>query len=277
MDSPIVLFLLAVGKHWAEFLIGAVTIGAAVGAVVALVERYRQRSVSWRTYAEIFVIGGLLVGCYYAWLDQHELVAKRDDSIQALEGVIKQRDASIRTLQEASLDIPLGIKETTLTVKEHPPKIEATFQFQHYGTGTTIENIGSAMMIVFGTGEESQDVGATSSPSLRLNPQQTHTYVATIRPKDSKTPDPYLSLIKRKQPIEATLLLYFTVNGTQFSQREVYMYNYDDQKWQVEMEQQVKGFVSWPVGVFKGVPQYWAAPWLPPVPPGAACTPLSIK
>jgi len=45
MDSPIVLFLLAVGKHWAEFLIGAVTIGAAVGAVVALVERYRQRSV----------------------------------------------------------------------------------------------------------------------------------------------------------------------------------------------------------------------------------------
>ncbi len=258
MDKQsLIMFACAVAQHWVEFVTGAVLIGGVVSLVVSLVERMRDKSVHWRTYVLIFGVGGLLTATYYAWLDQRQIVVARD--------------TTIRTLRSSAGNADLGIKETTLV--QSKDAIRITFEVENYGTNTPIENISNAMMIVFGSGTDVQIMTATMSPSMRLNPQQTHTFMARITPTNKIVPDPYFALLDRKQPVIATLLLYFTVNSVQFSQREVFSYDYIEQKWDIAMEQQVEGFVSWPVGVVNGVPRYWQAPWLPSPPAGVACSP----
>lgn len=258
MDTQsLLLFARAVVEHWVQFVTGAVLVGGVVSLAVSIIERLRNEPVRWRTYVAILGVGGLLTATYYAWLDQRQLTIGAEATIQQLRG--------------ATANVALGIKETKLI--ENKDVIKITFEVENYSANTPIENISNAMMIVFGSGKDVQTITATISPSMRLNPQQTHTFVARLAPKHKNAPDPYLALLERKQPIVATLLLYFTVNSVQFSQREVFSYDYVERKWDIAMEQQVEGFVSWPVGVVNGVPQYWQAPWLPSPPTGAACSP----
>jgi hypothetical protein len=80
----------------------------------------------------------------------------------------------------------------------------------------------------------------------------------------------YLSLIQRQQPTILTVNLYFLSSGVQYSQHTELSYDYTKHFWHRIAEQSSQGFVAMPAAIYKGIAQYWTAPWLPPIPPALA-------
>ena len=261
MHSPVLQFAFAFVGYWFEFVIGALTIGAGVGFAIALVERLRKQSVSWGTYVAILVVGGTLTAAYYAWFDQYQLVIQHESSLS-------DRDATIKRMQNALSNISLGIDKTAFIFRHEQRTVQATFQIKNYSPAIQIENIACATMIVFGSGKDSFSKAAIKPPTWRLGPGQSIVIEIDLTPRSFNKPIPYVSLIKRKQPIVVTLLIYFTVGTYHFSQREVFSYDFNIGKWKIEAEQQVRGFVSWPIWIINGVAYYGHASWLPPPPVG---------
>ncbi|MGO9451144.1 MAG: hypothetical protein ACLQDV_08895 [Candidatus Binataceae bacterium] len=267
--SAIVLFAVAVGENWGEFVIGAATIGAITGFAVSFVERLRGKSVSWLVYGAILIGGGLLSASFKTWNDMRTLYVAS----------AKENEALKRTTITAPVGIP---KVPELIVKSSQQFIQLKLKIENYSTSDTVENIGSSLGLSFGNGKDQQTVEVSMSPSMRLNPLQTHSLELTGKfhgKKLSQQEKDWLKLFgafQKQEPLIAVLNLYFTVKNVQFSQREQWSYIYGDHSWKIDVEQQFQGFITLPVGYTGGFPTFMSAPWLPPPPPNCSIVPPAV-
>lgn len=161
----------------------------------------------------------------------------------------------------------IGFPKTIL--KKSTARISVTATLHNYGA-VSAENVGTVGSVVFGDGSNSQMLSATLSPPVRLLPGEEHHLEMFVElskgVRVGSEFDKYATLVEHQQPIVLTINLYFSSNGIQYSQHTVLSYDYKEKFWHTAAEQSLQGFVAMPAAIYKGAPQYWTAPWLPPIP-----------
>lgn len=196
------------------------------------------------------------------------LQKKYASQIDGLQRKLADSNAALTQARQAQPTAYIGFPKTKLMHSISRISVDTTLH--NYGT-VSAENISTVGSVVLGEGADSQMLSTTLSPPVRLLPGEEHDLDIYIEAKkgmeykgDFKN---YVSLIRRRQPMILTVNLYFVSGGVRYSQHTELSYDYKEQFWHRIAEQSLQGFVAMPAAIYKGIPQYWTAPWLPPIPP----------
>jgi len=122
----------------------------------------------------------------------------------------------------------LGLSLPKLAASHRDHLIRVTTEIHDFGT-VSADNVATVGSVVFGAGPDAEMIEGTISPPIRFFPSDPHGFALEfgIAKTDKRRIGAILSLIDRKRPIVLTVTLYYTANGTQYSQHSVRSYDYD--------------------------------------------------
>lgn len=155
----------------------------------------------------------------------------------------------------------IGISKTVY--KKSEDSISVDLALHNYGTASA-ENIASVGSLV--VNDQIMTAG-TISPPTRILPNADLHFRIEMASKTLGGLAPVFKLIEQKKPVVVTVNLYFLSDGLQYSQQTIQSYDYRINKWELDGDQVLNGFVAMPFGVRNKIPQYVTAPWLPPLSP----------